>query len=229
METTMKRAVLIIVATVALTGLSSVGRPVRGPTADPWIGTWKLNLATSHFDPGPPPQAITLTIELTRDGAQKHMFDGVNSRGEKIHDERITNFDRVDVRVSGDPTANLTNAFSRLGPRSFEALDRVDGKVRSTHVIVISDDDQTFTETSTGLNSRGQPMNSTLVYDRQIAPVQSQERKTTMSQRGRILGIGGIFFKSANQQQMQEWYAKHLGPADSGHGVMLPWRENYNP
>jgi hypothetical protein len=61
-----------------------------------------------------------------------------------------------------------------------------------------------------------------------IAPVQSQERGTTMQQ-GRILGIGGIFFKSANQQQMQEWYAKHLGLADSGHGAMLPWREKDNP
>jgi catechol 2,3-dioxygenase-like lactoylglutathione lyase family enzyme len=50
-----------------------------------------------------------------------------------------------------------------------------------------------------------------------------------MSQRGRILGIGGVFFKSANQKQMQEWYAKHLGLADSGHGVMLPWREKDNP
>ena len=50
-----------------------------------------------------------------------------------------------------------------------------------------------------------------------------------MSQQGRILGIGGIFFKSANQQQMKEWYAKHLGLADSGHGVMLPWREKDNP
>src|SRR5205085_8861318 len=39
----------------------------------------------------------------------------------------------------------------------------------------------------------------------------------------------GIFFKPANKQQMQEWYAKHLGLADSGHGVMLPWREKDNP
>ena len=50
-----------------------------------------------------------------------------------------------------------------------------------------------------------------------------------MSQQGRILGIGGIFFKSANQQQMKEWYARHLGLVDSGHGVMLPWREKDNP
>jgi len=50
-----------------------------------------------------------------------------------------------------------------------------------------------------------------------------------MSEKGRILGIGGVFFKSANQKEMKDWYAKHLGFADSGYGVMLPWREKDNP
>jgi catechol 2,3-dioxygenase-like lactoylglutathione lyase family enzyme len=48
-------------------------------------------------------------------------------------------------------------------------------------------------------------------------------------ERGRILGIGGIFFKSANRQQMREWYGKHLGLADKGGGFMMPWREKDNP
>lgn len=34
-------------------------------------------------------------------------------------------------------------------------------------------------------------------------------------QRGRIVGIGGIFFRSANRDQTREWYAKHLGLAVS--------------
>ena len=50
-----------------------------------------------------------------------------------------------------------------------------------------------------------------------------------MSQQGRVIGIGGIFFKSANQKQMKAWYAQNLGLTDSGHGVMLPWREADNP
>jgi catechol 2,3-dioxygenase-like lactoylglutathione lyase family enzyme len=50
-----------------------------------------------------------------------------------------------------------------------------------------------------------------------------------MSSQGRILGIGGIFFKSANQQEMRDWYAQHLGLADGGHGFILPWREKENP
>jgi catechol 2,3-dioxygenase-like lactoylglutathione lyase family enzyme len=52
---------------------------------------------------------------------------------------------------------------------------------------------------------------------------------SAQGQQGRILGIGGIFFKSANRQQMQEWYARHLGLADKGQGVNLQWREHDNP
>ncbi|HJZ99214.1 MAG TPA: VOC family protein [Candidatus Solibacter sp.] len=57
----------------------------------------------------------------------------------------------------------------------------------------------------------------------------AKEGAATPSERGRILGIGGIFFKSANQQQMREWYGKHLGLADKGGSVMMPWREKDNP
>ena len=50
-----------------------------------------------------------------------------------------------------------------------------------------------------------------------------------VEQRGRILGIGGVFFKSANRDQMREWYSKHLGLTDKGQGAMLPWREHDDP
>jgi predicted enzyme related to lactoylglutathione lyase len=48
-------------------------------------------------------------------------------------------------------------------------------------------------------------------------------------QRGRIIGIGGVFFKSANRDQAREWYSKHLGLTDKGGGMMLPWREHDDP
>jgi catechol 2,3-dioxygenase-like lactoylglutathione lyase family enzyme len=47
-----------------------------------------------------------------------------------------------------------------------------------------------------------------------------------VEQRGRIVGIGGIFFKSDHQHEMREWYSKHLGLVDKGEGVMFPWREH---
>jgi catechol 2,3-dioxygenase-like lactoylglutathione lyase family enzyme len=42
---------------------------------------------------------------------------------------------------------------------------------------------------------------------------------------GRVLGIGGVFFKAADQARTREWYAKNLGLVDKGAGAMLPWRE----
>src|SRR6195952_3867910 len=65
----------------------------------------------------------------------------------------------------------------------------------------------------------------------QVQSPQHEESKppVTTEPRGRILGIGGIFFKSANRDQMREWYSKHLGLADKGHGAMLPWRERDDP
>src|SRR5207302_493831 len=56
-----------------------------------------------------------------------------------------------------------------------------------------------------------------------------KEGATASNERGRILGIGGIFFKSANQQETREWYGKHLGITDKGGGAMMPWREKNNP
>jgi len=57
---------------------------------------------------------------------------------------------------------------------------------------------------------------------------QSEDSKPPVKteQRGRIIGIGGVFFKSANRDQTREWYSKHLGLTDKGSGAMLPWREH---
>src|SRR6267154_1320556 len=65
----------------------------------------------------------------------------------------------------------------------------------------------------------------------EVKSPQSEKSKPPVKteQRGRILGIGGVFFKSANRDQMREWYSKHLGLADKGQGVMLPWREHDDP
>jgi len=72
------------------------------------------------------------------------------------------------------------------------------------------------------------------VYSKGGQQVQSPQPEKSkppvkVEQRGRILGIGGVFFKSANRDQMREWYSKHLGLADKGGGAMLPWREHDDP
>lgn len=62
-------------------------------------------------------------------------------------------------------------------------------------------------------------------------PPQSQTAKPAASSepRGHVIGIGGVFFRSANRDQAREWYAKHLGIADKGQGALLSWREHDDP
>jgi catechol 2,3-dioxygenase-like lactoylglutathione lyase family enzyme len=67
----------------------------------------------------------------------------------------------------------------------------------------------------------GKPTATAVVAEKQEA------RKPEM--KGKILGIGGIFFKSADPAQTREWYAKHLGLVDKGQGAILPWREKDDP
>lgn len=46
----------------------------------------------------------------------------------------------------------------------------------------------------------------------------------------RVTGIGGIFFKSKNPEQLQTWYQQHLGIELSADGTpMFFWRERENP
>ena len=54
-------------------------------------------------------------------------------------------------------------------------------------------------------------------YSQGGLPVQSPQPEHSnapvkIEQRQQILGIGGIFFKSANRDQMRDWYAKRLWP-----------------
>jgi hypothetical protein len=61
--------------------VASVGT-VLGQASDPFVGTWKLNLATSTFGPRPVPQRKTLTFE-DRGGVFLVLSDTTDAQGRK--------------------------------------------------------------------------------------------------------------------------------------------------
>jgi predicted enzyme related to lactoylglutathione lyase len=46
---------------------------------------------------------------------------------------------------------------------------------------------------------------------------------------GRILGIGGIFFKSSNQDQLSSWYREKIGIDHDQYGATFKWRSMDEP
>jgi predicted enzyme related to lactoylglutathione lyase len=45
----------------------------------------------------------------------------------------------------------------------------------------------------------------------------------------RVTGLGGVFFKSANPQALQDWYGKHLHIHCGEHGALFKWRLDEDP
>ena len=46
---------------------------------------------------------------------------------------------------------------------------------------------------------------------------------------GRILGIGGIFFKSPNRDQLSNWYREKMGIDQGQYGMTFKWRSMDEP
>ena len=46
---------------------------------------------------------------------------------------------------------------------------------------------------------------------------------------GRILGIGGIFFKSADHKALRSWYQDKLGITNGDYGGIFKWRRHDKP
>jgi len=45
----------------------------------------------------------------------------------------------------------------------------------------------------------------------------------------RVIGIGGIFFKSEDNTTLKDWYNKHLGIESESWGSVFEWRRKDNP
>ncbi|MDZ7764736.1 MAG: VOC family protein [Melioribacteraceae bacterium] len=54
----------------------------------------------------------------------------------------------------------------------------------------------------------------------------AQENSTNQSNKGRVTGIGGIFFKVENPDSIKQWYYKNLGLAPNDYGSMFEFRES---
>jgi hypothetical protein len=159
-----KRVVALSVALVALCTVSSAAQP---QSADPWLGTWKGDLAKSTFSPGPkPPSAATVTIERSGTG-MKTTIDGTDPQGKPTHTETVWSFDGKDNPVKGATVPNTTAAYKRIDDRTFEVTSKVDGKPTMTTRVAISADGKTMTATQTGKNVQGETVKNVLVATKQ--------------------------------------------------------------
>ena len=136
-----------------------------GQAVDPRIGTWKLNVAKSQFNPGPPQQSLTVRVQPSGQG-ETVSTEGVNADGSRAATQYTANFDGKDYPLTGSQVAD-TVSLKRVDPQITERTDKKAGAVAQTLRRVVSQDGKTMTVTVKGKNAQGQDVNNTLVFEKQ--------------------------------------------------------------
>jgi hypothetical protein len=133
---------------------------------DPFVGTWKLNLAKSKFNPPSSALKSDMVKIEAQDNGLKFTFDRVDVEGKAIHIEEAPKFDGKDYPVKGVTTVD-TVSLRRIDANTFEHVEKKDGKEGARVLVVVSKNGRTSTVTSKEKNEKGQDVTSIVFYDKQ--------------------------------------------------------------
>lgn len=126
--------------------------------SDAWVGTWKLNVAKSKFNPGPGPQSETVTIDA--DG--KVSVDELHKSGQS-ENWSYTYSEGVEVPITGQENSSVTEKRSATTIEHTWKL----GGANYTGRGVLSRSGKVMTYTLDGTNPQGQHEHDVMVYDKQ--------------------------------------------------------------
>jgi hypothetical protein len=135
--------------------------------SNPAMGTWKLNVEKSKYNPGPAPRSLTRTLEAQGENV-KYSFEGVSAEGTGVAYSFTVAFDGKETPITGSmPGGADAISIKRIDASTFEATLTKAGKVIGTAKSEISKNGKVTTVTAQGTNAEGQATTSSAVYDKQ--------------------------------------------------------------
>ena len=150
---------------VVLTAVVAIAEPALA--ADPFVGTWVLDVAKSSFSPGPAPAAVTLTTRDIGNGKFNTTLDATEQNGKVEHFEITYANDGADYPVAG-PVPDQTVSCKYISTQTLEITLKIGGNPISTTIDVVAADLSTRTSTTTiGTTQRGTPIRKVQVLERE--------------------------------------------------------------
>lgn len=128
----------------------------------PFTGTWKLNLAKSRFNPGPPFKSFTLTF--TPDGTRK--LDLVAADGQSLK-ASLPWSDGKEVPVTAAQGMENVTATSNIRGNTFEDTWKQNGKIIEKVHGAVSSDGRTLTITVDGTDRQGRTFHNLVIFEKQ--------------------------------------------------------------
>jgi hypothetical protein len=133
---------------------------------DPFVGSWRLNVAKSKYAPGPAPKSVTSTYEAAGKGYKVSVRNEPAS-GPVQQYSYTSNLDGTDSTVTGNNPNADTIAMKRIDANTLEVVNKKAGKVTTTQRNVVSADGKTRPVTTTGTDAQGQKVNNVAVFEKQ--------------------------------------------------------------
>jgi hypothetical protein len=161
MSSRLARVTLVIAAAVFAVAMLATAQ-----TKDPFVGTWRLNVAKSKYTPGPAPKSITATYEAAGKG-YKVSVKNEPATGPVQQYSYTTNLDGADAPITGNNPNADTIAVKRIDATTLEVVNKKGGKATTTQKNVVSADGKTRTVTTTGTDGQGQKVNNVGVFEKQ--------------------------------------------------------------
>ena len=132
--------------------------------SDPFVGTWKLNLAKSKFDPGPAPQSQTRTW----DPSGKVSVEGINAAGKPVAYGYPVMTDGKDYPTTGAvPSGADTIAGKRIDANTVEVNFKKGGQHVETARFAVSNGGKVLTITAKGTDPKGQSFSNLVVCEKE--------------------------------------------------------------
>jgi len=131
--------------------------------SNPFVGTWKLNVASSKYDPGPAPQSQTRTW----DASGMVMVNGINAAGKPMSYGYPIKGDGVEYPTMGAvPNTADKITTKKIDANTYEANFTKAGKHVETATFKVSNGGKTLTIMAKGATDAG-AFNNVLVWDKQ--------------------------------------------------------------
>ena len=131
---------------------------------NPFVGIWKLNVARSRYDPGPPPKGQTRTWE----SSGKVSIKGTDATGTSRAYGYTIKVDGKDYPTTGPiPNGAETVASKSIAANTVEATFKRGGKQVERTKFSVSKDGKLLTIVGKGITPNGQSFNVVMVWDKQ--------------------------------------------------------------
>lgn len=156
----MKR--LIAISAVAVWFLACAGLMLA--QNDAFVGSWKLDVAKSKFDPGPAPKSQTRVWE----SSGKVTVESINAAGKHMSYGYTIKTDGSTYPTTGAiPNGAETIATKRVSSKAVEATFQRAGKDVETTSFTVSKDGKVLTIDAKGSTADGHAFHNVTVWDKQ--------------------------------------------------------------